>query len=82
MIPIFEHNGAAIASVLAELIVTIVLVSESKKYFCLYIERKFVTTELVAVVIMIVEIYILRLVVPVNIYGFFFIVFVSIILYF
>ena len=41
LIPKLQHNGAALASIIAEIAVTILLISKAKEYFRLHIEVKF-----------------------------------------
>ena len=56
LIPSYRHYGAAIASVIAEILVTIMLLMKSSKIIKLSIEKSFVSSVLVATVIMIVSI--------------------------
>jgi O-antigen/teichoic acid export membrane protein len=52
LIPNFKQDGAAIASVIAEITVTSILIHQAKKHFKLYIERKFWITIALACVVM------------------------------
>lgn len=52
LIPQLRHNGAAVASVIAEVIVTFSLILNSKKYFSLDISKKYVISVLSATVLM------------------------------
>lgn len=52
LIPIFQHNGSAIASVLSEFVVTGITYYFARKYFAIKVRRRTVVTVVAAVVIM------------------------------
>ena len=53
LIPLIRHNGAAIASVIAEVVVTILLIYNSRKYIHLNITKKYCIDIVLATIIMI-----------------------------
>ena len=57
MIPIMKHNGAAIASVLTELSVTVIQIVFMKKYVKIKIASKFILKEIVCLFVMITTVY-------------------------
>lgn len=56
LIPIFKHNGAAFASVFAEIIVTIVLIFYGKKHFSVKLTQNFWRSEIYALLVLLISI--------------------------
>lgn len=52
LIPIFEQNGAAIASVISELFVTVLAVHYSKKYISIQVDKRFLFSCIISTLIM------------------------------
>lgn len=57
LIPVYKQNGAAVASIFAEILVMSLLIMNSKKYFKLNISKRFITSLLMASFLMGIYVY-------------------------
>lgn len=57
LIPRFQHNGAAVASVLSEIVVTVVLLWHSKQFFTLHISRRYIESLILSTLIMVAVVF-------------------------
>lgn len=62
LIPVYKHNGAAIASVIAELLITIILISYSHKFFRIVLKKSYVFSMLISSVLMGAVVYVSRII--------------------
>ncbi len=82
LIPRYQHDGAAIASVVAETIVTGLLLWESRKVISFSLSKNFIISGIASLGGMIISICCFNLLLPLNWIGCFFIVVIAVIVYF
>lgn len=81
LIPPYKQNGAAIASVVAEFIVTSIMIFFSRKYFKIKIERQFLVSTIIAVASMTAAVLLMRSVLKVNAVLLCIIIIIAVIIY-
>lgn len=69
LIPRYAHNGAAIASIISEILVMILLILNSKKYYNLSINKKFITSLLLSSIIMGIYVFIINKIIFSSLLG-------------
>ncbi len=82
LIPFFDQNGAAIASVIAELSVMIIQVIAAVKQYKLKITRHFWLSEAAALIVMVLLVEALKLILPLSFIGFLLLVSTAVLSYF
>ena len=82
LIPEYKHYGAVIASVIAEVLVTMVLLTTSRKMINIHLEKSFLTSVFISLGIMIITIQIINLVISTLLKKFILCVFMGAIVYF
>ena len=68
LIPRYSENGAAVASVISEIVVTLILVKNSSRYFKLGIDKKFLISIIIASLFMICNIYFMKEFFTINLF--------------
>lgn len=60
LIPIFAQNGAAVASVIAESVVTIMTISYSRKYISICLPNRFIVTTIIASAVFVADLFVIH----------------------
>lgn len=81
LIPLYKHNGASIASVCSEVIVMGLLIYNSKKYFKLNIDKKFISSLFNATIVMTIYVLIISLLIKIEWLGMLLSVFGGVLIY-
>lgn len=81
LIPVIKQNGAATASVIAEIIVTSIMLYRSKDIYSLKLNGRFWLSTIISVLVMSFSIIIMKTMLPITLYSFVIIVLTAIIVY-
>ena len=82
LIPRFQQNGAAISSLIAEIVVTIFVVITSKDQYNLEIKNSFLISMIISLVVLFFVIYVLKSIFVMNLFGLLIVCIMSAIIYF